>query len=267
MARQLATNNAPLIANHAENRVDMGAVDNAEGVRMAVITDLENRVIAPVSKQNQYLTSGNEALLATKARDLFRTGRETGFIADPDSDSVVAIEPVKVYNQASGKNATIGMAIVSIDTSIATLGFGDIGLVYSETMILTALLGALTLFILYRLTLKPMQVLNEDMDKALKGDITQVTQEFKFEELNPLWDLINSALQRIPKSGSFAGAKSEPTISAEDFAAPLRALGSFGKMGVVIFDGDRKIVSLNSFFEEISGRMSLGSLAINRSLL
>jgi hypothetical protein len=262
MARQLAEINAPLIASHAENRVDMGAVENADGVRIATITDLENRVIAPVAKQNQYLTSGSEALIATKARDLFRSGRETGVTAEADSDTIIAIEPLKVYNQATGKNIVIGMAIVSIDTSIATLGFGDIGLVYSETMILTALLGALALFILYRLTLKPLQVLNEDMDKALKGDISQVTHEFKVEELNPLWDLVNSALQRIPKSGSFGGSsgKNETPISAEDCATPIRALSGFGKMGVVICDGDRKIVSLNSLFEEISGIRSEASV-------
>ena len=233
MARQIADNAAPLLANRAESRIDLGAAENAEGVKLAVVIDMDNRIVAPASRQNQYLTGGGESLIAVKARDAFRGGRETGFWQAVDSSTLVAIEPLKAFNQASGKNVVIGMSVVSVDTSGASMGFGDVGLVYSEILIITAILGLITLLILHRLTLKPLQVLNDDMDKVLKGEMTQVTHEFKWEELNALWDLINSALQRIPKSSSGFGGmgKTEPTISADDFAGPLSRDGDLRKDG------------------------------------
>jgi hypothetical protein len=261
MARQIADQAAPLLANHAETRVEIGAAENAEGVRLAVVTDMDNRIIAPSSRINQYLTNGSEAVLLTKARDLFRRGRETGYSSELDDSIIAAVEPVKVYNSQTGKNATIGMAIVSIDTSLTTMGLGDVGLVYSETFIISAILAFVTFLILYRLTLKPLQVLGDDMDKVLKGDMGQVTQEFNFEELKPLWDLINSTLQRIPQGdGAFGSNKSEAPITADDFLAPFRTLGAVSKNGILVCDGDRKILHISSQFEDLSGIRSDNSL-------
>ncbi|MGZ3708517.1 MAG: hypothetical protein ACXWPM_06840, partial [Bdellovibrionota bacterium] len=255
MARDIADRNAPFLAQRAETRTEIGSPENAEGVRVAVLTDMDNRIIAPSAKLNSYLTSGPEASLAVRARDQFRNGRETGFVADADG-IVIAVEPVKVLNPQLGKNVTVGMTVVSIDGSLATPDMGEMGMVYSETLILTGLLGGIILLILYRMTLKPLQVLNEDMDKVLKGDMSQVTHEFKFQELDALWDIINSALQRVPRGGSPGsgiGDSGGYGLSADDLAGPLRMLGGVAKFGVVVFDQDKKILFLNSSFEEISG--------------
>jgi pSer/pThr/pTyr-binding forkhead associated (FHA) protein len=262
MARQIADQAGPLMASRAEGRVQIGAAETAEGVRLAAVTDMDNRIIAPSTRMNQYLTNGGEAVLLTKVRDLFRNGRETGVSVEIDSSTVGAVEPIKVYNSQTGKNATIGMAIVSIDTTMATMGLGDVGLVYSETFIISAILAGIALLILYRLTLKPLQILGDDMDKVLKGDMHQVTQEFKFEELNPLWDLINSALQRIPQGGGqFGGTgKVEPPLTSEDFVGPFRTLGSVAKINLAVCDGDRKLLHISSAFEDMSGIRSDNSI-------
>ncbi len=254
MARQLAEKNGPFLAARAETKTDIGSlIETAEGVRVAVLTDLDNRIIAPPSKLNNYLNVGPEAAFATKARDLFRGGRETGLWKEVDPTIVCAVEPVKIYNPQAGKNIVAGMAIVSIDTTIATPDLGEMGVTYSETLILTSLLGGLLLLILYKLTLKPLQTLNDDMDRALKGELGQVTHEFKFEELNSLWDIINSALQRIPKNGGGADLGGGGGMTADDLIGPLRMMANVAKFGVAICDGSRKVLYLNSNFEDISG--------------
>ncbi len=264
MARQIAERNSPYIAAHAETKTDLGMIENAEGVRIAVLIDLENRIIAPSAKMNQYLSSGDEAVWATKARDMFRAGRETGFVRETDSTTLVAIEPVKILSPTLGKNVVVGMALVSIDTGLATPDLGGMGVIYSEALIMTGVLGLILLFILYRITLKPFEVLNEDLDKALKGEITQVSREFKFEEMNPLWDIINSAIQRIPKSDTNLngnlGGMADLSRWVEDCISPLRMLGGIIKFGLVIFDSEQKIVYLNSAFEEISGIREEGAI-------
>lgn len=254
MAKLISEHNAPAIAARAESKTDISFVENAEGVRAAVLVDLENRIIAPSSKVNQYLAAGPEARFATRASKLFKAGQEKGLQAELD-DALVVIEPIKVFNPTVNKNVAAGMAIVSIDTSIATMAAGEMGTVYSKTLIYSAILCALVFFVLYRLTLKPFQILNEDMDKALKGEMGQVTHEFKLEELDALWDIINSALQRIPKAGdgtgAFAGGAGGP--SADDYVGPMMTLADASKGGMVVFDHERKIVGLNAAFEEISG--------------
>lgn len=254
MARQIAETNVPAISQRAESKTEIGLAENGEHVRLAVLVDLDNRIIAPSNRMNQYLAAGIEGREAARAAKMFRNGREAGYSVEADGSTVVAIEPVKVASSVAGKNVVAAMAIVSVDSSMATLAMGEIGTVYSKAIIVSGILGALALLILYRLTLKPFQVLNEDMDRALKGDMSQVTHEFKFEELNALWDLINSALQRIPKAGSSSlGGGGGASVSADDFADAFKAIAEVAKSGLLILDSERKIVHLNPLFEEISG--------------
>lgn len=263
MAKQIAEQNAPFLAAHAETKTEIGMIENAEGVRLALLLDMDSRIIAPGSKMNQYFSSGSEALIAVKARENFLAGRETGYWIESDN-LVVAVEPVKVLSPTLGKNVVVAMAVVSIDTSISTPDVGEMGMVYSETVILTGILGGIILLILYKLTLKPFQVLNEDMDKALKGELSQVSHSFKIEELNSLWEIINSAVQRIPRGGSDSGNNLGNSIDAgptiEQVSGPLRMLGDLGKFGMILLDADQRVVYLNSNFEELSGIRSDSSM-------
>lgn len=254
MARQIADANSAALAAGAETKAEIGAAKDAEGVQVAILTDLDNRIIAPGSMLNQYFAVGAEAATASKVAKLFKKGRTQGMDGELDDTTVIAIEPVKVYNPRLGRNEVAAMAIVSVDTTISLPAAGEMGMIYSEVLILTGLMGAFLLLVLYKLTLKPFQVLNDDIDKVLKGDMHEVTREFKLEELNPLWDVINSSLQRISRDGggdSFGGGGGGPTV--DDFLAPLRAMGDVARFGVVVCDAGRRIVYMNEMFQEISG--------------
>ena len=257
MAKQIAEQNVGFLAARAETKTDLGIVENAPGVKAAFLVDLDNRILAPGAKLNQYLANGTEAVIATRGRDAFRNGQETGFyLYDDVSSLVVAVEPVKVLSPTLGKNIVVAMAVVSIDSALSTPDIGEMGLVYSEALILAAILGGLMLIILYRLTLNPFETLNEDMNQALKGDINQVPYQFKLDEVSALWDLINSAIQRIPKAGDSGGGGSAGGIlssSIDEFLGPLKMLGGLLKFGLIVFDQEQKIVFLNPAFEEISG--------------
>jgi PAS domain-containing protein len=253
MARLIAESNATLLAARNESKADIGITANAEGVRLAVLTDLENRVIAPVTKAGQYLVAGSEARAAKRAVELFKKGRETGIAEELDESTVVAIEPVKIFSPQFARNVTVGMAIVSIDVSLSTLSAGEASEVYSSALIYSALLCAVVVYIVYRLTLRPFNQLSEDLDKVLKGDMAQVTREYRLEEMKDLWDLIYVAVQRIPKDGGSAQGEGGGGPGAEDYIGPMRTLGSAGNIGVALFNPEKRIVYLNEIFEEMSG--------------
>jgi hypothetical protein len=263
MARQIAETNAPFLAARMETKTDIGLAESAEGVRVAVLIDMTNRIIAPSSKMNQMLVSGAEARKAIQAKNMFENGKEGGFYAkDAFSSLIIAIEPVKIFDPSAGRNVVRAMSLVSIDTSLAVPDTGELAVIYSETLIFTGLLGGFMMVILYYLTLKPLLVLNDDMDKALKGDLAQVTHEYKFEEMNPLWDIINSAIQRIQRSGSSPdsdmGGVQEEGVDA--YLGPVKMLAGLFQFGLVIFDPAQKIVFLNPLFEEMSGIREDGAI-------
>ncbi len=258
IAKQIVEKNSAAMLNRAETKTEIGSLEREDGVRMAVLTDLDLRVIAPGTKMNQYITSGGEAAEATRARNAFRKGRETGIFMEIGDGIVVAIEPMKILDASIGKNVVVAMAIVSIDATLSTPEIGEVGVTYSETLILTGLITLLVFLILYKLTLKPLNVLNDDIDRVLKGETNQVTREFKFEEIGNLIDNINSALQRIPRGSG--GATVDNSGGPDDFLNPVKILLTLTKVGVLILDDQKKILGLNPFFEEISGIRSDGSI-------
>lgn len=255
IARQVAEMNAPLLASHFESKTDLGIAPTAEGVRLVVLTDLESRVIAPATRVGQTLVAGPEARLAKRAVDLFRKGREFGIAEEVDESTVAIVEPVKIYSPAVARNVVVAMVIVAIDTSLATMSMGEMGEVYSKSLIFSSLLCLVVAYIAYRLTLRPFHQLGEDLDRVLKGDMSQVTREYKIEEMKDLWDLITVAVQRIPKDQGAGGGQSEGSGGpmAEDFIGPLRTLGPLAHLGIILFGPDRKIIYLNEMFEEMSG--------------
>jgi PAS domain S-box-containing protein len=253
MAKQIVERNSAAMASKAETKTDIGTIDRADGVRLALLVDLNSRIVAPASRLNEYLTNGYEATFAVSAAKRFREGKDAGFVKTFSGDVVIAVEPVMVLDPQLGRNVAVGMAVVSLDASIATLDAGEMGVVYSEAFIITGIIGALIMFILYRLTLKPFETLNEDMDKVLKGDMHQVSRHFKFEEMQPLWDIINSVLQRAAKASPESVGNSGAEVSVEDFAGPLRAIGKTSKNAMVVCDESRRVVFLNEAFEEMTG--------------
>lgn len=261
MAREIADRNSPFLAARTETKTEIGAPENAAGVRLAMLTDMEMRIIAPAAKLNQYLTYGSEAQFVARTRDRFRNGLQTGVTAELDASTVVAVEPVMVLSTQAGKNIPVGIAVVSIDTTLSTATMGEMGVVYSETLILTGIMALIMGLILYRLTLKPFEVLGDDLDKALKGDLPQVTHEFKLMELDSLWDMINSAIQRIPKNAVAdpLGGAAESGVPLDHCVAAFQAMGDAGGPAVVICGADQKVLYLNARFEEISGIRSEGA--------
>ena len=252
MARQLVERNVQFYAAHNETRTEIGGLEHEENVKLAVLTDLDLRILAPSSRANQQLISGSEANFATKVRGAFNRGLETGRVEEVGSEMVVAVEPVKLYNPQLGKNQVVGMAVVSLDTRSLTLDWGELGIIYSTNIMISASLGLLLILILYYLTLKPFRVLNEDLDRALRGEMSQVTHEFKLEELNPLWDVINSTLQRIPSSDTNSSTTA-PKVTAEDLAHGIRMLGQEAPFAIALFDATRRFVVANPHFEEVTG--------------
>jgi PAS domain-containing protein len=252
MARQIVERNMAFLAEGATSKVDIGSIPREDGVIVAVLTDLESRILAPATNAGNHLSTGEVGIMARKAANLFMRGRETGYAGAPGDGIVVAIEPVKVLDPRIGRNVVVGMGVVALDTSLAMPDLGSIGMTYSHSFIATGLMGLFLLIVLYRLTLKRFEVLNEDLDKVLKGDMTSVTNEFMAEDLDQLWDVINSALQRLPEGGGgeVAGIGAAPS---EEYINPMRMIGDLGSFGVLLCDEDKKVIYANSMFDEMTG--------------
>jgi len=254
MAKQIVDRNAIFVAQRAEIKAETGNFEKEPGVRSAVLIDLENRIIAPASKLNQYFTRGDAATYTAGQKKKYLNGLETGVATVFDDNSVVAIEPLKVFDPALGRNRVAALAVVWVDTEGANPAFTELGTSYADTLVRSGIFALIALFVLFRITMKPFQVLNEDIDRVLRGEMAQVTHEFKIEELDSLWGVINSALTRIPRSGGGAAGSdlSSGSLSDLDPTDSFKDIASFSPFAAVVLDSDGKVVFMNSGFENLT---------------
>lgn len=256
IAREIAERNTPAVAAKADSKLDLGSFEKAWGVRVALVVDMENRILAPSTKAGNYFQNPPGAAgTAVKAGKAFRDGKQDGFVLKPDADSIVAVEPIQVLNPALGKNETRAMAVVALDATLSAVEGGELWLVYAHTLVLSILIGLFVYYLIYRITLRPFQEMNRKVDQVLRGEHVEFKPSVYFSEIDPLWDLVDSALKRVPRADESAagGAGGGRGISSNDLAGPLRAIAAASKDGVAILDEERKILFLNSVFEEITG--------------
>lgn len=254
IAREVADRFAPAIANRAESQIDLSFLESEESVKMVVITNPNLQIIAPQSRLNQILGGGREASFAMWAAKEFKDGRDKGLWRIMENSLAVFIEPIRTTDPRQVKTQITAMVIVSIDFSGNLLEAGGLGVAYGTGIVIAGLLAVLIFFILMRMTMKPLEVLNDDLDQVLRGELPKVTHEFKIPELDPLWNNINSAIQRIPKGGGgFSGGNEDTPVNWDFEFAPIRALCDSTQLGFIAVDPNLMVVAMNPLFEEISG--------------
>ena len=255
LAREVADRYAPAIASHAESQIDLSFLENEESVKMVVIVDPSLQIIAPQSRLNQILGGGREAGFAMRMAKEFKEGREKGAPALLTESLAAYIEPIKTMDPRQAKTQVAALVLVSIDFSSNLIESGGLGVAYGTGFIIAGALGVFLFFVMMRLTMKPFEVLNDDLDQVLRGELPKVTHEFMIEELNPLWNNVNSTIQRLPKggeSGDFGGGE-EAIVNWDNEFAPARALCEASQLGFIAVDSNLVVVAMNPQFEEVSG--------------
>ncbi|MFN7685815.1 MAG: FHA domain-containing protein [Oligoflexia bacterium] len=266
MARVLVEQNVAGIQQQQEGRTTIPpAISRSRGVRQALLLDLDSRILAPAERFNQYLSEGAAAVLARKAKRLFLDeGRTTTFVSSLDSGSVVAIEPMILFSPKEGRNLPVAMGVVTLDSSSALLGVGEMAVIYMEALLILGALGAVVALVLYRLTLKPLQVLYEEVDRSLKGEKLALTREIRFSELGQLLDMIEIALQRASLASASSGDGGGDSAGlqlglSDDLVASFRMLGESQASPMAVCDSERRPLYLNTAFEEVTGiRLEIG---------
>ncbi len=261
VARQLADRNSLAIYEKTETKLDVGFAEKEKGVLSAYIIDMDGRIMAPARKMNQYLTDQYEAAFGAIVKNYFKT-KEKDEVSKVYSKSVFVAVPVRIFEPNQGKNVSAAIAIINYDRSLILFDEGTVSLAYIQAMILASIIGLIVFFSIYSLTLKPLLTVNSDADLALKGKISAVIPKYKMQEIEPLIDVLNSALQRAQSGGGGAASSMgmESTSTDEGVGLVQFLADRMDQVGVMVYSFDKKIKYMNSYMEEASGmRMAMAA--------
>lgn len=256
LARQMVDRNAPFIYDRVESKIDVSYIEREPGVVSAYIVDMDGRVMAPARKIGQNVTEASEGLVAGRARKWFLDNDTRDSypsaerIKDLSGDVIGVAVPLRIFSASAGKNVIVAMSLVFFDRTRVLFDGGTEALMYIQAIILSAILGVIIYFSLYRLTLRPILDLNEQIDRVLKGNSQSVEKKFKMQELEPLIDVVNTALQRAAQAGPGAieSNGTDEVLESLKFTA-----GRMSGAGVAIFGADKHIVHWSSYFAEVTG--------------
>ncbi|MBU6376834.1 MAG: hypothetical protein KGQ59_12605, partial [Bdellovibrionales bacterium] len=258
MADLIVELNAENIISKAESRSDIpDSIAKAEGVTQAVLVDLDGRVIAPAARLNQYVTTGPAAKLVVLAREAFQNGQVKPIVTPGPKGVILAASPMFGYSQKEGKNIPLSMGLVAIDSRIARNGVGKETIIYAEAIIYLGFFALILALVIYRLTLKPLEIINNQIDRSLKGAHQEdFSRECKFEELSQLQDVIEALLRRSAAAQLAENQKESGTSNisiADECLHSFRLLGEQMSHGMAFCDAERRLLFMNSPLEEISG--------------
>lgn len=249
IAREVADRYAPHFVQHTESQIDFSMLTQEDSIKIVTLLNMDLNIIAPQSRLGQLFSIGGEAGFAKKMIKEFREGREKGGGMFINSHTYVHIEPIKAADPRTYANQVVALALVSIDFSRNMMAAGS-EIAYGTAIIYTAGIAILLYLILLRLTQKPFEVMNDDLDQVLRGEIPRVTKEFKLGSLEKLWDNVNAAVQRMGKADA---AETEGVVAWDQEFAPWNAIAEAGQMGLIGFDANLVMVTLNPYFAEVSG--------------
>lgn len=263
---QIAELNKQYLSEKKESNLFTDFAQSESNVIDALIVNMEGRILAPGNRLNEFY---NDPYFL-KYRDLMKKSQKLW--GKPilkrfrEEERISAFTPIMVMSQTKGYHIPAAISVVSYATAETALDSGTIGTVYFEALSWSCLLGAVFLYLLYKVTHRPIVQLTDDLDKALRGNADAIEKKYQNDYISKLIDGINSALSRIPKSAD-TGAQTNVSageteqVIIDNLMRGIEMIMSKGARPFVFFDLDMRIKMINTPFEELTGiRDAIGEL-------
>lgn len=241
IARQLAAVNRKALLEKNDLALSTQIADREEGVSSALIISAEEgTIIAPAAKRGEFANLP----FVNQAR---REEKETyGFI---DESNLGVAVPITYYNPATGNQIPSAFAIVLYDMGALAMDTSQTISLFIQNLALSLLAGAVLFFFLYKLIENPVDILNRQLDEALRDGRDDLQTDYQFSSLEKLVSNINSALSRIGQSSSVDAFA--PVINREVEAANV--VNMMAMPCLAISATDERIIAANSSFSHLVG--------------
>lgn len=257
ISQQVAYLNRQALLENKEGALITDFAESEIHVKEVVVANMEGRILAPGSRLNEMYNNP----IFLKYRGLLEKKQELWgkprIWRNVDAEEIIAFTPVMILSKTKGINVPGAVATVIYSTSSLALDPGTVSSVYLEALFWSAVVGVIFLYLLYRVTHRPLELLTEDMDKVLKGDSETVEKKYRNDVVDHLIDNVNAALGRIPK----ADGKTKEEVNAGDtegviinnLMRSVEYLAMNAKHPMLMLDLDGRITQVSQTFEELTG--------------
>lgn len=241
IARHMAAVNRKAVIEDNETRMSVRQAELEEGVTTAIIIRAKDgTIMAPANKRGEFV---NKPFVQ-------RARREEKEMAEFIDDSNLGVSvPITVYSPESGSQSVVAYAIILYDIGALAISAGDTFALFVQTLAIALLIGALLYFFLFKIVEHPIEVLNTNLDDALREGRDDLTTDYQFPVLERLISNINSALNRIDRSG---GAQQVSFVMSRDIEA-ANVVRMLQAAALTINAIDDRVIATNTAFDQLVG--------------
>lgn len=255
-ANEIARINAVSLEQNALDRVDTKFLDDGEeGVDSYELFDLQGRIVRPISKMNEFTNDP----FSVKTRQDLGSGKKDRLALRLNDNQIGIGRVIKALNARTGNIEPVAFIAIKFSPTSLVTEAANSARAYFESLITSLLVGILFFGIIYYLTLRPMEELRYQIEDALRGKRRSIEIALLFEEINPVKNSINTALQRIRELQRDESDIDPNDIESDDsYVNTLKEfmLGAAGP--VIVLNSAKNLVGINTTAEDLCGiRMSM----------
>lgn len=210
LARNLEQLNRKALAEESDLTLNVDFVTREPGVERALILSARGGILAPSTHSGKYI---NDPFIASlKKTDEIQT-------TEINDKQIGASVPSKFYDPDSGDTVVKAYAVVVYNIDAQAVDFKRTLSLFIQVFFISTLIGLLIYFVQYRMYLRPLQTLNDQMDDALKARTNDIHVPFMLKPFQDLIVKINSALSQLPKefeNNAAFSSQADKSVEASD---------------------------------------------------
>lgn len=245
-ARSIARNVRDVYKRSVQERMDPTNLDFDTARREEGVTDVfiinakDGTVLAPANLRGEFAKKP----FVNKARH-----EEREFYEFVDSTTLGVSVPIVSYSAETGQQSVVAYSMVLYDSGSMALNGGQTISLFIQTLAIAMAAGLLLYFFLARVVEHPIELLNGQLDDALREGRDDLQTPYQFPQLERLVSNVNSALSRMDQGGGGGPAAS---MMSKDVEAS-NIVGMLPTAAIAINAIDERIVTSNLPFDRLVG--------------
>lgn len=260
----LAEQNKSTVGVESSDPPSIKAVEDIIGVKWAVITDVEGRVLAPGERAGETIpTDRIKKIVEGKAgefRDVTKSGEAYKSPVDMypmGRGRYLVTAPIRTYLADQDRIEYIGFAVLEFETGAVRQSMSGAWQRILVGMAIACFIGFIFSILISKFFSFPFIKIYDEVDLAMKGESKRVNFTFGSKDGKELIELINILLRKSRRASAKASGGAVDSLGQDAHGAdPLVVFESVGKslrIPFFVLDSSKLIVSANQAFAVVAG--------------
>ncbi len=264
LATLLAEQNKDTVGLETSNPPSITAVEDVIGVKWAVITDIDGKILAPGERSGETIPVDRIKKIQSGQAGEYKGVTKSGEAYSSPVDlypltggRYLVTAPIKAYLADQEKPAYIGYAVLQFETGAVKQSMTGAWQRILVGMAIACFIGFLFSLVLSKFFSYPLTKIYDEVDLAMKGEVKRVNFVFGSKEGKELVELVNILIRKSRRASAKSSGGAVDSLG-QDFHGvdPVLIFDSIGRSlrtPFFVLDSSKLIVSANSSFSIIAG--------------